>query len=308
MTDWYAIINPVAGSGKTFSLWEKADKILTDLNVTLISTVTGHKYHAVELSEQAARQGYRKFLAVGGDGTVHEVLTGIMKYCDATETDPMEFYVGIIPIGSGNDFIKSLNIPSDTLKAAEIVVKERFCPMDLIKVSDSADYVSYMANIGGIGFDSSVCMKVNTQKERGKRSRWIYIQATLSTILHMESFNAEVIADGETLFEGPCFSIAFGNGKYSGGGMIQTSLASNDDGLLDVMIIPRIPLTKIAKEIHRLFDGTVHETDCLIYKQCRSVEVSADPVLTYEVDGEVEGVSSVKLEVTGKKINVLSMA
>lgn len=305
--DWYVIINPYAGSGKTLAQWEKADAMLTAMKVPFVATMTSHKHHAIDLAVKAAHLGYRKILAVGGDGSVHEALTGLIRYCDSTGTDPGDFYFAVIPIGSGNDWIKSLGIPADIKTVIRLMASNSFGKQDVVRVADKAGNLSYMANIGGIGFDSNVCVRVNAQKEMGKRSKWLYLRALLVTIMHLETFEGKVVVDGETAYEGTCLSLAFGTGQYSGGGMRQTSLAVIDDGLLDVLIIPKVSLLKIIQELPRLFNGTIHNTSCLIYKQCKEVRVETEPNIPFEIDGEIEGYSPMTLSVSGKQINVLKL-
>lgn len=304
-TEWYVIINPHAGSGKTMSEWALAETKLLELGICYVPVFTDHKSHANELAEGASRSGYRNFLAVGGDGSVHEVISGIMRYCEAECADPLDFRLAVIPIGSGNDWIKSLSVPHDTLKVIDLIERDSFGRQDVVKVTDAVGNISYMANIGGAGFDSQVCVRVNAQKESGYRSKLIYVLALIQTIIHLDRFQALVKMDGETVYDGPCFSIAFGNGKYSGGGMRQTSLSDIDDGLLDVLIIPVVSIFRIVREIPKLFIGTIHKTKCLIYRRCKTVTLQTEPSIPYEIDGEVEGKSPVTLEITGLHINVL---
>lgn len=307
-TEWYIIINPHAGSGKTMEQWAIAEKKLAELDIPYEAAYTGYKAHAKQLAAKAAASGYRKILAVGGDGSVHEMFTGILGWCEETGTAPEEFYLGVIPIGSGNDWIKSLNVPHDTLAVVDLIQKESFKRQDVVKVKTAGDRVCYMANIGGVGFDSHVCERVNAKKERGRRSRRIYVNSLIYTILHLKRFVAEISGDGEVYYSGPCFSIAFGNGKYSGGGMLQTAASEIDDGLLDVMIVPVTSIFRILKEVHRIFDGSIQESSLMIYRKCSCLRVaplnakSADLV---EMDGEIEGRLPLEITMTGKQVNVL---
>lgn len=304
-TEWFAIVNPCAGSGKTVSEWPKAEKKLEELSIQYVVNFTSHKCHAVELAESAARKGYRKLLAVGGDGSVHEVLTGIMNFCDAEAVNPMEFSLAVIPIGSGNDWIKSLDVPNDIDEVIGLIHKNSFRPQDVVKVTDAAGKSCHMANIGGAGFDSQVCVRVNAQKERGYRSKFIYLKSLIQTIMRLERFHAVLEMDGETVYDGDCFSIAFGNGRYSGGGMRQTSLSEIDDGLLDVLIVPVVSLFRIARELPKLFTGRIHTTECLVYRRCRKLKLHSSPSVPYEIDGEVMGDTPLSIDVTGAQINVL---
>ncbi len=307
-TTWYIIVNPHAGSGKTIHEWEVAEKKLAACSVPYVSVFTDHKYHAEELAYKAAGKGFRRFLAVGGDGSVHETLSGMMRWSGENGVPSEEFTLGVIPIGSGNDWIKSLNVPHDTEKVVQLLAQESFTRQDVIKVTAAGGRVCTMANIGGTGFDSHVCARVNTQKEAGHRSARIYVNALFHTILNLKRFRAEIVCDGKTLYSGPCYSIAFGNGRYSGGGMKQTCDALIDDGLIDIMVVPVVSVFAILKEVRRVFDGTTSSSSRIIYSRAREIHVapldarSSDIV---EMDGEIVGNLPLVLEATGQQVNVV---
>lgn len=312
-TDWYFIVNPHAGSGKTMSEWVPAEQRAYELGVQYVVAYTDHKRHATTLAYEAASNGYRRIMSVGGDGSLHETFNGIMQWCDETSTDPAEFTLAVAPIGSGNDWIKSLDVPHDTKKVVDMLAKESFGEMDVVKlVSERIDEnicgTCYMANIGGTGFDSHVCEKVNRQKERGHRNKMIYLNALRYTILNLRPIELQVIADGVEIFSGSCYSIALGNGRYSGSGMLQVPKAVIDDGILDVTIVPKLPLFAILKEMPRLFTGTLDESNHVIAAKCKELQIiplnaaSRDIV---ELDGEIEGRLPATITMTGKRITVL---
>jgi diacylglycerol kinase (ATP) len=188
---------------------------------------------------------------------------------------------------------------------------------DVVKVSvlDAADLeaeplaVSYMANIAGVGLDARVCEIVNRKKEQGKRGKKLYVSALLYCIRHRVPVRASIVCDGVEIFNGRYLSIAFGTGKFSGGGMRQTPLAVIDDGLTDVTVIPDIPILTIAKEAPKLFTGAFHKVDVLTQARCRKVtvipskEADAEPV---EVDGEVIGRAPVTMEVLEGQLNIVA--
>ena len=309
-TEWYIIVNPRAGSGKTLSGWTEAERRLLERGVPFTSVFTRYKSHARELALQAARDGYRRLLAAGGDGSVHEMFCGVLDFCIETGTPAEEFLLGNIPIGSGNDWLKSVGVPRDIERVVGLIAEGTTGLQDVVSVTGSDGKVCCMANIGGTGFDSQVCVRVNARKERGHRSKWIYLTSLIVTILKLKRLNVEVSGDGEVIYSGPCFSVAFGNGRFSGGGMLQTSAAVMDDGLVDVMVVPVMPLLRIAREIHRLFDGTTSQSPSLIYRQCREVTVKpldAASSLPVEVDGEIEGTLPVTIVPTGGKIRFVAL-
>lgn len=308
-TEWFIIVNPRAGSGKTLSGWTIAERLLREREVPFTCAFTHYKSHARELAFQAASDGYRRFIAAGGDGSVHEMFSGVLDFCSGTGTPAGEFIMGNIPIGSGNDWLKSLDVPHDIAKVVELVADGSCRMQDVVSVRTSDGRSCCMSNVGGTGFDSHVCERVNARKERGHRSRWIYVGALVMTILTLRRIRLEVSGDGELLYSGPCYSLAFGNGRFSGGGMLQTADAAMDDGMVDVIVVPAMSLLRIVREIHRLFDGTTPQSSVLVYRQCRQVSVkpldtrSADIM---EVDGEIEGRLPVEVTVTGQRIGVVA--
>ena len=120
--------------------------------------------------------------------------------------------------------------------------------------------------------------------------------------------SAKVICDGKVVFDGKYLSMAFGTGKYSGGGMRQTPLAVPDDGLIDVTIIPDIPMSVIARKVVTLFTGTFHTVKELTLARCAEVEIvpsgqsDKEPL---EVDGEVVGRVPAKFKVLGTQLNIM---
>lgn len=317
---WLAVVNVFAASKKAGSVWKKAASCLEDAGVAYKAEFTGGKYNATELSRKAAERGYRKFIAVGGDGTIHDVLNGIAEYAqNSTEVTLSDFTLAVLPVGSGNDWVKSVGVSRDIQQAVSCIAAGITGRQDVAKVSmlDASDLnaetlsVSYMSNVGGVGLDARVCEIVNRKKERGKRGKKLYITALLYCIRHRVPIRAKVVCDGVEVFSGKYLSIAFGIGKYSGGGMRQTPDAVMDDGMLDVTVIPDIPIWKIAKEVPKLFTGKFNTVDVLTLAKCREVyvlpegEADAEPV---EVDGEVVGRAPVRMEILDQQINVIKPA
>ena len=305
---YFFIVNPRAGSGKTMYEWLPAERKLKRLGIPCDIALTDHKRHATALAQQAAAEGYRRIIAVGGDGSLHEVFNGICRWCAATGVPTEEFLLGVVPIGSGNDWIRSLSVPNDTIEVVNLIRRNSFGRMDVMRVKSSGGRTAYMANIGGVGFDSHVCKRVNAQKESGRRGKLIYLNSLRYTIFNLKSINISVVADGEVVYTGLCYSVAFGNGRYSGSGMRQVPLAVLDDGLLDYTIIPKTPLLKVVRELPRLFNGTLHQSVYVISGKCRSLQIVPMDEQSndiFELDGEIEGLLPMSIEVTGHMINVI---
>ena len=319
-TVWFAVVNVYAASKKASESWKKAEARLKADGIVYHGNRTGRSGNAMEITVDACMAGYRKFLAVGGDGTVHDVLNGIATYVDwavseGRKVDMSDFTLGVLPLGSGNDWIKSTGVPKNLNRAVDLLSDPVLKKQDVVRVSvldpenlDRSLAVSYMANIGGIGIDARVCERVNAQKTQGKRGKILYVTSLLHAIKNRVPSLAKVICDGEVVFDGAYLSMAFGVGRYSGGGMRQTPAAVLDDGLLDMTIIPDLPLKRIAREVPRLFTGTFLKVPELVVSKSKVITVipsrdsSPEPA---EVDGEVIGKVPVRFEVLDSQINIV---
>ena len=319
---WFAVINVYAASSKAAKSWAKAEERMKARGMVFHGSRTGKGGNAMELTFDACMAGYRKFVAVGGDGTVHDVLNGIAGFVDWTRESgrPLrfsDFTIGVIPVGSGNDWIKTAGVPKDVEAAADILDAGCVRSQDVVRVS-MLEHVtpphgrimamSYMMNVGGVGIDARVCEAVNAQKRQGKRGKILYVTSLIKAISERVPSDAKVICDGKEVFNGLYYSMAFGVGKYSGGGMRQTPEAVLDDGLLDMTIIPEIPMRRIIPEAPRLFTDTFLKIPELTAVKAKVITVipgsaaCAEPV---EVDGEVVGKAPVRFEVLDDQINVI---
>lgn len=319
---WFAVVNVYAASQTAAVLWKKAEYLLRQRGVPYHGTFTGNTGTAVELTFDACAAGYRRFIAVGGDGTVHDVLNGIANFVEWSagsdnECDFSDFTLTVIPFGSGNDWIKSLGIPRDVDRVVDVITAGVTAKQDVVRVSmldpkalpeESEISVSYMANIGGVGLDAKVCERVNAKKIEGRRGKILFITSLICAIRERKSIPMKVIADDKVIFDGPYYSMAFGIGKHSGGSMRQTPAAVLDDFLLDVTVIPEVPMRRLIPESRRLFSGTLLDVPEVVSAKCTKVVVLPSDMSTpqlVEVDGELVGNAPVKLEVLKTQLNVI---
>ena len=316
MKQWIIIVNVYAASKKAGLLWRRAERLLKKRGIAYQCRFTGTDGHACELARKASEQGFRRIVAVGGDGTVHDVLNGIMHYVDdaklsGTEVSLDEFTLAVLPMGSGNDWIRSTGVPRNIRGAVSLLESESFIRQDIVRANileldGSVKSFTYMVNIGGAGIDADVCRVVNVNKKLGYKGKILYVIGLMRCLRKRVPISVKVLCDGNLLYDGNIFSIAFGIGKYSGGGMRQTSDAALDDGLLDVTVIPDIPVGVIATKAHKLFTGSFTKVRELFVGRGRSVEIIPESVRPYvEVDGEVVGHAPVRFDVLPSQINVL---
>ena len=321
MTDkceiWFAVLNVYAASKKAVSYWTKAETRLNDRALRYDCAMTGRDGSAMNITVRACREGYRKFIAVGGDGTIHDVLNGIAEYIYSDENISCtfaDFTLGVIPVGSGNDWIKTAGIPKDVVAAVDAIVDGSRTCQDIVKVTvlEKSDLqkkqsISYMVNIGGVGIDARVSRYVNVEKKKGKRGKILYVTSLVRAIRERVPVDMKVCCDGVKVFEGPYLSLALGIGKYSGGGMRQTPAAVMDDGLLDLTIIPELPMMRIIPAAPRLFTGSFLKVPELVVARGKHITVCPcckDALEPVEVDGENVGFAPVEFEVLDSQLNI----
>ncbi len=313
---WFVVVNPHAGSGKTLMQWAKAEVLLQSKGVKFISAMTGGGYNIMTLTEKAATEGHRNFIAVGGDGTVHDALAGIMSFVDKHSASLKDFTIGVIPIGSGNDWIRSHGIPHDLDLITDLIAQGSFTRQDIVRASvwngkpmegEAVNY-SYMLNVGGVAFDAKICERVNWQKQQGLKGKVLYVKALVYMLFRSRFYGMTVDFDGERVFDGKMFSCAFGVGKYSGGGMRQTPDAVLDDGKVDVTLIPSRVFPWIVFHVYKLFTAKFLTVPRLVSGKVKEAvllpkDYGCSPIV--EVDGEVVGSLPMKVEVLPEQVRVL---
>lgn len=302
---WFAIVNPVAGSGKGLADWPLISKLLRDHGIVPDFAFTERKYHAIELAVEAVNDGYRKLIVVGGDGTIHEVVNGIFIQQAVPTTDIL---IAVVAVGTGNDWIRMFGIPnrySDAIKAIE-AGHSFLQDVGIITYHKSNFRQSrYMANVAGIGFDAAVNKRYNHLKEEGRRGAWLYIWSTFKAVLRYRSTGVKIWVDGRLAVNDLVYSAAIGIGKYNGGGMIQTPEAVADDGLFDVTTIRRLGMLGVIARFKKLYNGKIYHIKQVSLDRGRRIRIESTPEIAVEVDGEALGYSPFEFELVDKAVRVV---
>jgi len=301
---WKVIVNPNAGSGRGGREWDEIGDLLKAAGIQFSSAVSQFKYNSIDLVRQAWSEGYRKFIAVGGDGTIHEVVSGIMSM----NPGDGEATLAVIPVGTGNDWGREWGVTIDHRMAVDIIAKGNTKVQDLAEVRSfkfGKENTRYMANIGGLGFDANVCFKVDGYKDAGKTGSSLYIRGLLRAFFGYTNKRFKIDVDGSTLYEGKVFSTAFGIGRYSGGGMLQTPEALPDDGLLEVTVIKKIPKLKVIFSMKKLYSGDIYTIKEVIHAKAKEVHVVSAPVAKVEVDGEAVGFTPVTVTMIPQALRIV---
>lgn len=304
---WMVIANPKAGKNKVLEEWTLIDRALREAGVEFDALFSKSKYHSIELTVRAIRDGYRHIVAVGGDGTIHEVVNGIFFQ---KEVSPSEITLAVIPAGSGNDWVKMYGIPHDYVKCAEIIAacnikKQDICRVDVVE--SKVPQTRYMINGCGVGLDAAICRECNAMKQKGKSGSLIYVKAAARSFFKMKPNLFEIEVDGKKFFSGEALSVALANGIYSGGGMIQAPDAIMDDGLVNVTVIGAMSKPMILVRFKELFSGRIYQVPNIFHITGKHVKVNVlqtdQPV---EVDGEVVGSTPLELTVLPQALSIVA--
>jgi YegS/Rv2252/BmrU family lipid kinase len=303
-SEWFTIVNPNAGNGKGKKDWERISGLLGKKEIPIISKFTRKKGEAVELVSEAIKAGFRKFISVGGDGTLNEVVNGIFSqdHCSTNEVT-----IGIIPVGTGNDWGRMFRIPLVYEGAIDVIKENKTMLHDIGVISyysGSDPHKRYFINIAGLGFEAVVVKKTNKQKDKGKSNNAIYFYNLLSSLILYKNTIADIIIDGKKSTS-RVFSINVGNGRYCGGGMRQTPDALPDDGLLDITVIKEMGRIEIIRNLKILYDGTILSHPKVDGYRAKNLRVESETLLYAEADGESVGHTPVEFSIIPGSINVV---
>jgi diacylglycerol kinase (ATP) len=272
MTDeCFVIVNLLAGRGRCRRLWPSIERALKRSRIAFRHVFTEAPGAAIEIARRAAKD-FSVVVAVGGDGTIHEVATGLMG---------SSAKLGIIPAGTGNDFVKMLGIPpKDPLRAVEILQEGQTKRVDIGRVGER-----YFVNGLGVGLDGAIAWRVFRSWRWPMIARWIYLYAAIYEALCYQSSELE-IRTPSWRHCGRLMMVGASNGRYHGGDFQLVPHAEIDDGLFDVyMISDMAPLRRI-REIPKTRRGEHITLPEVQIKRADRVEIISESSLLGHLDGE----------------------
>lgn len=289
------MVNPHAGGGKGRRHWTTIKECLEQAGLSFEFACTEFKYHAVQLTVEAIARGYRRFVAVGGDGTLNEVVNGMFIQQDVP-TD--NFRLAVVAVGTGNDWLRMFGHPRDYQQQAQIIADGHLFWQDVGVVeyhSTGVPQKRYFVNSAGCGFEADVVSCTNRLKDAGRKGVLLYIFSLLRVLFGHRSAQMQVQVDDSTVSSCATFSLTAGIGRYTGGGMRQAPFASANDGLFDVTIIRRMSKLNVLFSLHRLYNGTVLDHSKISGQRGVSVRVESEPAVNVEADGESLGQTPMSL-------------
>jgi YegS/Rv2252/BmrU family lipid kinase len=287
---YYFIVNPVSGRGKGAGLGKRLEKRLTETELDYKIVYTTEPGHAEELANSAAKE-FDIIVAVGGDGTLNEVINGMHGSGKIA---------AIIPVGTGNDFIRALKIPLDFDEAFALLLRNRHKKIDIGKANGRLFH-----NGLGIGFDAHVV-------EKGLRVKYLrgnafYLYSVLTTLFSYKPVDIELAADGYKR-KMDYFMVTAANGVSLGGGFYLTPDALQDDGLFDLCLIQNMPIFSILKNLLKVYSGT-HKYDPRVdIIRAKKVVLKSAQGFAAHMDGELisMNIKEMNIEILEKSLEFIS--
>lgn len=301
--DWFVVVNPASGGGRSLRGWRALEAALGVEGVSFEAAVTRQPGDGEALAAAAVAEGFRRLLAVGGDGTLHEVLNGALA---APGVGSRELVLAVAPFGTGNDWARGRGLPREPLALARCLAAGRVTPCDLGRIEFTgapAAPCRHFINVAGAGIDAEVLAAL----PGGPARRAAYLLGVLRALWSFRPPDFTLLADGREE-RGPRLLALAANGAFCGNGMRLAPGAAPDDGLLDIVTVEPLPLLAALRRLPRLFDGRLAQERWVRSSRAACLELEATPPATIEADGQLVGTTPARIGVLPGAIRVLDCA
>lgn len=286
------ILNPIAGRGYGARAEHEIRRLLKAEGADFDLVLTDGLWHAARLAEQAVKDGFEIVVAAGGDGTVHEVVNGLMAAADEIGAD-VAGTLSTIPVGSGSDFACNVGMPADLPDACHNLVHGKPRIVDVGRVAADDQPPRYFDNTINVGFGGTVTAEA--RKVKWVRGMALYLPVVLKTILLARSPRMVIEYDDQRI-EMPTLMVCVGNGAREGGGFFCTPDAQLDDGFLDLCIAESVGKLTQLSLVPRFMDGSHKNHWAVTMARTQRVVITSPDNLIAHVDGEMLCTEAHRLE------------
>ena len=284
--EWFIIANGLSNSGKTVSFLEGVIKKLQDEKIQYNLNLTAKSGDEINLVKKAASIGCNKILAIGGDGTVQKVVAGIILQ-KSISLEKMTF--ALIPSGTGNDWAKSKNIPSNLTGCIRVLKSGKINTQDVgaaIITGNNKKKIRYFVTYSGVGFDSFMLSRIDKYKRLGKLS---YLVCAIMNFAKFQNIAVKIVTS-KTEIETSVFLLGVGICKFTGGGMQLIKNPAGNNGLLNITIAQEFSKFDIIRNFFNLFNGSIFKDRKVLTLVDDVVKISAKKGdLVCQGDGEIFG-------------------
>ena len=302
--EWFIIVNPKANGGQLDNQWANIHRCLKDNNIDFFVKKTTHPNHATELAMDAIKNGFRKIIAVGGDGTGNEVANGILQQRIISSA---EITFALLPVGTGNDWIKTHKVPKHLITWVKMLKNEKTTFQDAGFVKcffNDKEVERYFINVAGMAYDA-----FGVQLSEGKNWRFPKIQYLLNALLGLFKYKihrAKLIFDEQEVVDF-FYIINVGICKYSGGGMQLVPHAIPNDGELALTFARKLSKLAVILNTYRFYNASLlqhSKVEGFLTKKI-IVKTMDDEPTGIEVDGEYIGETPVEFSILPKALKIL---
>jgi YegS/Rv2252/BmrU family lipid kinase len=294
------IANPQAGRGTIGAELPEVERVLKGGGLDYRIVRTTHPGHATQAARQALEAGERYLVAAGGDGTIHEVVNGMLADGRPVAADAV---LGVLASGSGCDFVRSLGLPGDAVQGARHLAGDGVRRIDVGKVTcaaGAARVVRYFPNIAEAGLGAAVVDRAATLP--GFLGPAKYFCGFWLTLPGFRPGTVRVDADGEA-FQWRAYNVVVANCRFYGGGMQISPKSQLDDGALDVLVMVG-PKSDAFTTLPKVYRGTHLPHRNIVELRASRVRIETDPPFPVEADGEIVGTTPATFEVIPTPIQV----
>jgi len=282
-TDWHIIANPSSGRKRYLRQLKVLRNALHVCGQTGVLRFTRYEGHAAELTRQALNRGYRQLIVIGGDGTLNEVVNGVFS---SACTSPEEVTIAAVPSGTGNDWLRQWHITRKTTMTDYFRHGiRRLVDVGLVTEKESSGKKErYFLNAAGFGFDGDVVRRADRLRKLAGAHAWTYSVSVLLSVFALK-YRRLCIKAGCEEIEGDVLTVCVGNGRYSGGGLMQTPKADPCDGVFDIMLVQRIRLRDIPSLLHALLKQKIDLHPLVKTIRSDTVFINTSQSIRCETDG-----------------------
>lgn len=304
---WYIIANPAAGGGAVKKRWPQIESRLQELSISYTIRFTQNPGQATQLAQEAILKGHRHLMGLGGDGTHHEILNGILSQ---QTIPPHAVLYAPFPIGTGNDWSRTYQIPKDP----NLRLKNLLNPIVELQDAGKIEYLDplgnlasrWFINVAGLAYDGFVAKKM---LENGKSSSsLVYLFAVAKYLFEYKPSSAIIQFDQHDPIKDQFYTVNIGICKYSGGGMQLVPHAIPNDGLLALTFARKMPKREVLLQTPRFYNGTLLNHPKVTGLQTKNISIIPDfssEHLWLEADGEFLGAAPATFQVFNNVISVV---
>jgi diacylglycerol kinase (ATP) len=293
------VVNPASGNGAAGKTWARTRELAAAKGLDGDALVTEGPDHAVELARRAATSGAGLVVVVGGDGTVNEVVNGLVT------AGNHDVELAVVPRGTGDDFARTFGIPTDIERALAVAANGQTRPVDVGRATYAAGEGTaerYFANFAGAGISGAIARRgARTSRRLGAKAA--YMWATATVFVRWSSVPMRIELDGE-MREGPMFEVVISNGMYAAGGMKIAPDARPDDGHFDAVLIGDISKADFVTTFPKIYRGTHTSHPKVDIVRASTITVDTSQPLPVVLDGEQPGKTPARFELVPRALKL----